>query len=340
MKFRYWCCIVLMLAFVACGGEAEESAEAPAAEGAAEAAQPVEAVPEAPPDEALWQQTLTFISSLEDLMEGYRPPAVSVGESPAACVPQAVLRTNSELRQHARRLEREREQALEEQRENRAQAVTLAWTYTLNRRRRLYKRLCSNTCRFRRDGDCDDGRTAEPGYRVRYVYDNCQLGTDCADCGPRRLPATSDNATEMECFGGITLPVQEVCPVPEIVARAAAASIASPSTYFCRVADVTREQRKTRVHCDVDGRETPSSLTLELGDADVGWWTQGAVLSVAAATEADEADAWGAYLQRSDEPGVWRIYAKVNAITILEAGSCASPEQLLAVMQNDDGDED
>lgn len=38
--------------------------------------------------------------------------------------------------------------------------------------------LCTNTCRFEGDGDCDDGG---PGAD----YGLCALGTDCRDCGPR-----------------------------------------------------------------------------------------------------------------------------------------------------------
>ena len=38
--------------------------------------------------------------------------------------------------------------------------------------------LCTNTCRFPNDGDCDDGG---PGA----VYSLCTYGTDCGDCGTR-----------------------------------------------------------------------------------------------------------------------------------------------------------
>ena len=34
--------------------------------------------------------------------------------------------------------------------------------------------VCSNTCRYARDGDCDDG-----GANAHYSV--CGLGTDCAD---------------------------------------------------------------------------------------------------------------------------------------------------------------
>jgi hypothetical protein len=37
---------------------------------------------------------------------------------------------------------------------------------------------CTNTCNFAYDGECDDGG---PGSS----YDDCDYGTDCADCGPR-----------------------------------------------------------------------------------------------------------------------------------------------------------
>lgn len=39
------------------------------------------------------------------------------------------------------------------------------------------KNLCTNTCRFARDNDCDDDG------------DTCAYGTDCADCGTRTRPA-------------------------------------------------------------------------------------------------------------------------------------------------------
>jgi hypothetical protein len=38
--------------------------------------------------------------------------------------------------------------------------------------------LCSNTCIYAFDGDCDDG-----GPNSDYSF--CDLGTDCGDCGPR-----------------------------------------------------------------------------------------------------------------------------------------------------------
>jgi len=38
--------------------------------------------------------------------------------------------------------------------------------------------LCTNTCRYAGDIDCDDGG---PGYD----YNLCELGSDCQDCGPR-----------------------------------------------------------------------------------------------------------------------------------------------------------
>ncbi|MBO6940792.1 MAG: hypothetical protein JJ863_37805 [Deltaproteobacteria bacterium] len=38
--------------------------------------------------------------------------------------------------------------------------------------------LCTETCEYSNDGDCDDGG---PGSD----YSLCDLGTDCIDCGPR-----------------------------------------------------------------------------------------------------------------------------------------------------------
>jgi hypothetical protein len=39
--------------------------------------------------------------------------------------------------------------------------------------------LCSNSCEYARDGDCDDGGQGSD-------YDLCRLGTDCEDCGIRQ----------------------------------------------------------------------------------------------------------------------------------------------------------
>lgn len=40
--------------------------------------------------------------------------------------------------------------------------------------------LCTNTCATANDQECDDGGPLS-------VYSICELGTDCADCGPRPL---------------------------------------------------------------------------------------------------------------------------------------------------------
>lgn len=37
---------------------------------------------------------------------------------------------------------------------------------------------CTNTCVTANDGECDDGG-------ANSLYSICDLGTDCADCGPR-----------------------------------------------------------------------------------------------------------------------------------------------------------
>ena len=40
--------------------------------------------------------------------------------------------------------------------------------------------ICSNSCAFANNGDCDDGG---PGSRTA----SCDYGTDCADCGQRGM---------------------------------------------------------------------------------------------------------------------------------------------------------
>lgn len=49
--------------------------------------------------------------------------------------------------------------------------------------------LCTNTCEWSSDGECDDGGPDSE-------YSACAFGTDCADCGPR-----SDSACTPSCAG-------------------------------------------------------------------------------------------------------------------------------------------
>lgn len=57
--------------------------------------------------------------------------------------------------------------------------------------------VCSNTCQYHNDGQCDDGA---PGADTA----DCAYGTDCADCGPRPVTATActcdtTNACDQGC---------------------------------------------------------------------------------------------------------------------------------------------
>lgn len=59
--------------------------------------------------------------------------------------------------------------------------------------------LCTDTCQYAGDGECDDGG---PGAD----YDACELGTDCGDCGPRQSGGGGcDNATDGVCPAGCPL---------------------------------------------------------------------------------------------------------------------------------------
>jgi hypothetical protein len=49
---------------------------------------------------------------------------------------------------------------------------------------------CTNTCGWASDGVCDDGGTGS-------TWDDCDLGTDCDDCGPRESPGFYD--CDMDC---------------------------------------------------------------------------------------------------------------------------------------------
>jgi len=45
--------------------------------------------------------------------------------------------------------------------------------------------ICANTCPTANDGHCDDGRTLRDGGQLPVLV-KCDLGSDCADCGPWR----------------------------------------------------------------------------------------------------------------------------------------------------------
>lgn len=49
--------------------------------------------------------------------------------------------------------------------------------------------LCSNTCQFAGDGECDDG---DPGSETSF----CDRGTDCLDCGPRGASGSGSIGTD------------------------------------------------------------------------------------------------------------------------------------------------
>jgi len=51
--------------------------------------------------------------------------------------------------------------------------------------------LCTNTCTYANDGDCDDGGPNSD-------YSLCAYGTDCGDCGPRPATSAADAGTGPE----------------------------------------------------------------------------------------------------------------------------------------------
>jgi hypothetical protein len=53
--------------------------------------------------------------------------------------------------------------------------------------------LCSNTCSYHSNGECDDGGPDS-------YSDFCELGTDCADCGPRKAGFRSGNDSELALY--------------------------------------------------------------------------------------------------------------------------------------------
>jgi hypothetical protein len=48
--------------------------------------------------------------------------------------------------------------------------------------------ICNNSCRYSGDGECDDGGPNS-------LYDFCSLGSDCQDCGTRRVSDTGSSGS-------------------------------------------------------------------------------------------------------------------------------------------------
>lgn len=72
---------------------------------------------------------------------------------------------------------------------------------------------CEETCSYAMDGECDDGG---PGS----LYSGCEFGTDCTDCGPRRVgvspePSCSEAgsacASRDECCSSVCAAETETC---------------------------------------------------------------------------------------------------------------------------------
>ncbi|MEW5850614.1 MAG: hypothetical protein AB2A00_17645 [Myxococcota bacterium] len=57
--------------------------------------------------------------------------------------------------------------------------------------------LCTNTCQWHNDGECDDGGEGAQ-------TESCEFGTDCADCGPRPGGSTSSSSSSSSSSGGGT----------------------------------------------------------------------------------------------------------------------------------------
>ena len=71
--------------------------------------------------------------------------------------------------------------------------------------------ICTNSCEFANDGECDDGGEGAD-------FDECSLGTDCGDCGPRTVDTntgTADAGSGQGCPGGC--PVNQSCILDECV---------------------------------------------------------------------------------------------------------------------------
>jgi hypothetical protein len=98
--------------------------------------------------------------------------------------------------------------------------------------------LCTNTCDWARDGDCDDGGPSSD-------YNLCELGTDCADCGVRRVPASGgfagyspDAAPDAVGSGGDTG-----------TARECTFNSSCPSRHVCRSGRCVRVECTSNSHC-------------------------------------------------------------------------------------------
>lgn len=63
---------------------------------------------------------------------------------------------------------------------------------------------CNDDCATAFDGECDDGG---PGS----LYDICDLGSDCGDCGPRFCDDSCATAFDGECDDGGEGSLYDIC---------------------------------------------------------------------------------------------------------------------------------
>ncbi len=64
--------------------------------------------------------------------------------------------------------------------------------------------LCTDDCASSGDGECDDGGPNS-------LYDICEIGSDCADCGVRLCDNSCASANDNECDDGGPDSLYDIC---------------------------------------------------------------------------------------------------------------------------------
>ena len=108
---------------------------------------------------------------------------------------------------------------------------------------------CTETCEWASDGDCDDGG---PGTE----YSSCSMGTDCTDCGMRRLVELNVTSCSVVTCGtatGVVLGVRIRTPTATATAVQSKITnaISSPSLASLMLANVTGVRRARRLAATV-----------------------------------------------------------------------------------------
>ena len=317
VKFGYALALVLTVGVLAigCGDEPANGDDGDGANAGQAAPATAAGAPNA--GAAPWQQTLAFVTHLEELMQGYRPSPTALPGGPSlACVPQAVLRANRSLSSEAAQLERMRAQAAREQAEAREATMRAAGVYDPLWQRRTRAQAAGGHCEWARN------------FSSNYMRDT--IARTRGQCRTRVVQGVNRNrrwvpgpARTVYVHSGGTAPP---AAAPALMSLAEGASVVAPEALVCRVRDVEGRRRGggATIVCEVQEPGSVTALRVHVSAGDIGWWTEGASLSMPLGGPNS------VYVQRDPSAeGTWTIHAEADQVSIVDPGSCPSPEALL-----------